>query len=223
MERQEECSLHGKNNLTMDLNLSLIHTLTTVLRHTSNTYVMITNVYGPQTDNLRSALYEELRLIRMLNDLPWVVIGDFNLLRSNNETSGAPRPLSQINDFNDILQELHLTKVPLQGRKYTYSNGRPQPTLSKLDRVFLSQQWNTGPLANLAPVLTDLPNATSDHAPLKLSFTPMTGKPRCPFRFERYWMKFEETEQIVQHIWNLSGMPTNNTKRLMTRLKLLRT
>jgi hypothetical protein len=116
-----------KSNLAMDLNLPLIHTLTTILRHTSNTHVMITNVYGPQTDNLRLAPYEELRLIRMLNDLPWIVIEDFNLIRSNDETSGAPRPLSQIDDFNDVLKELHLTEVPLQGRDFTYSNGNRNP------------------------------------------------------------------------------------------------
>jgi hypothetical protein len=49
----------------------------------------------------------------------------------------------------------------------------------------------------------------------------MTGPPRISFRFERFWL-IDDTEQIVQHIWNLSNMPVNNTKRLLTRLKLLR-
>jgi hypothetical protein len=41
---------------------------------------MITNVYGPLTDQLRLEFYEELRSICSLNDLSWLVIGDFNLI-----------------------------------------------------------------------------------------------------------------------------------------------
>jgi hypothetical protein len=52
-------------------------------------------------------------MIRMLSDLSLLVLGDFNLLRSNDETSGAPRPPTQIDDFNDILEKMHLLEVPL--------------------------------------------------------------------------------------------------------------
>jgi hypothetical protein len=96
---------------------------------------MITNVYGPLNDPLWLEFYEELRMIRMLSDAPWLVIDDFNLIHSNDEMIGSSRPEAHIDSFNNILEELHLIKVPLQGQKFTYSNGRPQPTLSRFDRA----------------------------------------------------------------------------------------
>jgi hypothetical protein len=56
------------------------------------------------------------------------------------ETIGSSRPEAQLDGFNDIIDELRLNEVPLQGQKFPYSNGRPQPTLSRLDRAFLSDQ-----------------------------------------------------------------------------------
>jgi hypothetical protein len=76
---------------------------------------MITNVYSPLNDQLRLEFYEELRLICMLSDIPWLVIGDFNLICSNGEAIGSSRPEAQIDGFNDILEELDLHEVPLQG------------------------------------------------------------------------------------------------------------
>jgi hypothetical protein len=64
-------------------------------------------------------------MIRLLNDVPWLIIKDFNIPRSNDETSGAPRPETWIDEFNGILEELHLIEVPIQGRNFTCSNGRP--------------------------------------------------------------------------------------------------
>jgi hypothetical protein len=125
---------------------------------------MITNVYGPQSDNLRSDLYNELRLIRMLSDFV----------------------MDSVRDFEELL----LSEVPLQGRKFTYSKGRLHPTHSKLDRVFMSGQWNMNPLSNFILTFTDLLNITSDHAPLKVSIQ--------TFKFEKFWLKYDDIEQIVQ-------------------------
>jgi hypothetical protein len=78
----------------------------------------------------------------MLSDLPWLIIGDFNVLHSQQDTTGRLRRTGPMRDFNDLIDELNLLEVPLQGRKYTYSNHQPNPILTKLDRVFLSIEWN---------------------------------------------------------------------------------
>jgi hypothetical protein len=54
-----------------------------------------------------------------------------------------------------------------------YSNGRPPPTFSRVDRAFLSEQCDTISLAGFLLILIDLPNATSDHAPIKLTLHKM--------------------------------------------------
>lgn len=42
---------------------------------------MLTNVYGPIDNSHKIDFLNELRLIRQLNNLSWLVVGNFNLLR----------------------------------------------------------------------------------------------------------------------------------------------
>jgi hypothetical protein len=72
--------------------------------------------------------------------------------------------------------------------------------------VFLSSEWNNGPLSEFYPLLIDLRKLTSDHSPLKHSFIPYTHVPRS-FRFDRFWLKFKDTTQIVTETWNMPNHP----------------
>jgi Endonuclease/Exonuclease/phosphatase family len=211
-----------KSFITSSFSLPLLHTNTVILQTSSNFSFLLTNVYGPIDDSRRSDFFNELRLIRMISDLPWIILGDFNVLRSQDETTGGPRPLGPMTNFNDLIDELNLVEIPLQGRKYTFSNQQPNPTLSKLDRAFLSSDWNNGPLGQFYPVLIDLPKTTSDHSPLKLSFTRYSQNIPRPFHFERFWFNFSEVNDIVIAAWNLPNPPTNPTKRILTKFKILR-
>jgi endonuclease/exonuclease/phosphatase family metal-dependent hydrolase len=100
-----------------------------------------------------------------MHNLPWILLGDFNIIRDVNDTTSANPNLHSIIDFNLLITDLQLQDLPLNGRIYTWSNKRPQPS-SKLDRIFLSQHWDN--LASHNPYLFDLPTTTSDHAPLGL-------------------------------------------------------
>src|ERR1039457_7122972 len=98
---------------------------------------MCTGVYGPQDDPSKREFLAELRAIRTRNDLPWIILGDFNLLRSAEDTTANVQNLGTMLDFNNFIDESGIIDVPLQGRKFTWSSRRPQPTFSKLDRIFL--------------------------------------------------------------------------------------
>lgn len=54
---------------------------------------MITVVYGPQQDSEKLSFLNELRSIREGNDLPWILVGDFNLYREVSDTTGEIRNL----------------------------------------------------------------------------------------------------------------------------------
>jgi hypothetical protein len=43
--------------------------------------------------------------------------------------------------FKRALSTLELRELYLNGRCFTWSNGREQPTLEKLDRVFSTMDW----------------------------------------------------------------------------------
>lgn len=72
-------------------------------------------------------------------------------------------------EFNQCIDELSIIEVSLRGRSYTYSNNLPNPTFSKLDGVFISNQWGMQAGTPLIHSLIDIPTVVSDHAHLRLS------------------------------------------------------
>lgn len=142
---------------------------------------MCTGVYGPQEDPDKRIFLQELINIRARNSLPWLILGDFNLFRDITDTTGEVRNLRTMLDFNNFIDDIGLFEVQLQGRAFTWSNKRPSPTFSKLDRVLLSSHWND---CDASFDLRDLPATASDHVPLMLRITPHINPPKRHFKFE---------------------------------------
>jgi hypothetical protein len=68
----------------------------------------------------------------------WLLLGDFNFIRSQLNRN---KPGGDTNDmflFNDIIGHLGLLELPLKGRKYTWSNMQNNPLLEQLDWFFTS-------------------------------------------------------------------------------------
>jgi endonuclease/exonuclease/phosphatase family metal-dependent hydrolase len=67
-------------------------------------------------------------------------------------------------------------------RKYTWSNNQMNPILAKLDRIFVSTEWELAfPLARVAA----LPKGISDHTPLLLDAGANCSFGKKKFRFEK--------------------------------------
>jgi hypothetical protein len=90
----------------------------------------LTNVYGPTNNSLKIQFLREIREVHQRFNLPWRLVADFNMIRSPDDTTSTNINLGLILEFNHHITDLQLTEIPLIGRKYTYSNGRPSPTLS---------------------------------------------------------------------------------------------
>lgn len=136
---------------------------------------MLTCVYGPQEDILKRDFLRELCNVSALTELPWIVLGDFNLHRSSDDTTGGSTNLGLSMEFNRVINTHNLMEVPLIGRKFTWSNKRPNPTFSKLDRTFLSSHWEG---MGVTYGLTNLPALTSDHISLRLIIKPQGNSPK---------------------------------------------
>jgi Reverse transcriptase (RNA-dependent DNA polymerase) len=156
---------------------------------------MLTNVYGPTDNACKGDFLQELRIIACLHDMPWLIMGDFNILRDPRETTSQNPNLHSMLDLNLLISNLQLQELPLTSRTYTWSNKMPQPSFSKLDRILLSEHW--ADLSSHIPYLSDLPTTTSDHTPLTLNFKRTDNLTSRSFRFERYWLLSEEARDIV--------------------------
>lgn len=111
---------------------------------------------------------------------PWLIAGDFNLLREPGDKNNDNFDASLADAFNATIHDLALLELPLLDKLFTWSNKRVCPTLACLDRVFLN-----GTLETAIPntTLTSLSHATSNHTPLLVTMDTTIPKTRC-FRFE---------------------------------------
>ena len=83
-----------------------------------------TCVYGPVEMSNREMFWEELGSLKGLWEGPWCIGGDFNMVLSPNERNRAGRMSHPMRRFAEVLNELGLRDIPLQGGPFTWRGGR---------------------------------------------------------------------------------------------------
>ena len=158
---------------------------------------VFSGVYGPIEKRLRKSFWEELGSIRGLWDNPWCVGGDFNEILSPNERSRGGRISNSMRRFADVLNELGLRDLPLQGGHYTWQGGSNGRSMSRLDRFLVSPDWESQ--CNKV-IQRRLPRPVSNHFPIMLDSEGVRTGP-SPFRFELMWLKYEGFKEILKGWW----------------------
>lgn len=136
----------------------------------------ITFVYGePRTEN-RHHMWEALRRLRGVSDLPWLVVGDFNeVMWGFEHFSECARPERHMAAFREVLGDCDLTDLGFSGLPYTYDNGREARANVKvrLDRAVADTRWrDVSPEATLRHLVS----SRSDHCPLFLEIKRRAGR-----------------------------------------------
>jgi endonuclease/exonuclease/phosphatase family metal-dependent hydrolase len=134
---------------------------------------------------------------------PYIVGGDFNILRHSGEKNTTFTPSHYFDLFNTIIHSLGPREIFMHGGKYTWSNKQAIPTMEKLDRVLMSPNWeDLFPLVHVRKQVRDI----SDHNALLLflKFLYCRGDPHSPL-----------LKQRVQNIYKKS-----KNRRLRTKTKL---
>jgi len=80
---------------------------------------LITNVYAPSTPERRPEFLDELRMIAPPDDTPWMLCGDFNMIRYAHEKNNNNFHFSEAESFNDCINDMCLVELPLLDRNYT--------------------------------------------------------------------------------------------------------
>ena len=94
--------------------------------------------YGAAQDESKPEFIAELSSMCHRIVIPYIVGGDFNILRHSGEKN-KKTPLSHFSDvFNSVIHLLGLREIIMSGGLYTWSNKQEHPTLEKLDRVLMS-------------------------------------------------------------------------------------
>ena len=101
---------------------------------------MFTGVYG-FTREERECLWEELWAIRGIWEDPWCLGGDFNIILFQRERSKQGKLTTAARRFAQIVDELGLVDLPLQGALLTWNGGQNNQSWARLDRFLVTQNW----------------------------------------------------------------------------------
>ncbi|KAJ4746716.1 DNAse I-like superfamily protein [Rhynchospora pubera] len=186
------------NTLSVENSMASRHQLTVdfVIRKDGSKF-RLTNVYGPSNQIGRDAFLHEIRTLSPPNNTPWLICGDFNLTLQPEERTNRLYNQAGTADFAKLVDELQLIDLQMDGRSYTWSSHRMNPSMARLDRVLLNQSFASS-YANIHH--TSLANTSSDHCPLLCSFG-FRFQPSNIFRLENFFLKIPEFTDLVLNYW----------------------
>ena len=107
------------------------HTLSYRFRNcVDDFYWIFRGIYGPTKREAR------LGDIRVMWGDPWCIGDDFNVLRFPRERNREGRWTGALRRFSQIIDELELKDLPLQGGVFTWTGGPGNQIMARLD-IFL--------------------------------------------------------------------------------------
>ena len=179
-------------------------TATITMRDTSTQW-QITVVYGPQNDDEKVMFLQELKSITAPQPhRRWLILGDFNLIYQAQDKNNTNLNRRLMGSFKATIDELGLKEISLNGRRFTWTNEQANPTMTRIDRLLCTPEWE---LLFPSCFLHSLPSLMSDHTPLLLHGA-LDHFSNNFFRFENFWTKLDGFQEVVQAEW---GKPANTT------------
>ena len=101
--------------------------------------------------------------------------------------------------FRRAIDHLELKEVPLIGRKFTWTNSQKDPTMTRIDRAFITLGWDN---MHQNYALFPLASNMSDHTPLLLDSEEEESIKKQPlFKFELGWLLREGFFELLSDIW----------------------
>lgn len=145
--------------------------------------------------------------------------GDFNLVRFSSEKSNNTISHRWADAFNDWINRWGLIELNPNNKKFTWTNNQDNLVMAKLDRVFVTTDWESNfPLTRIK-ALSRLP---SDHNPLLLDTGEDLSRHKKRFRVERWWLEKESFREIVTKTWSTPCSLKGSLDRWQFRIRTFR-
>ncbi|KAG2610412.1 hypothetical protein PVAP13_4KG200001 [Panicum virgatum] len=155
-------------------------------------------IYGPAQHASSPCFLSELSLLGENSVLPYIIGGDFNLVRSQEDQSSGVANKKLMDAFNNYIEQCDLREIRRGGAKYTWTGSQQNPTRSNIDRILMTTSWKQHfPLCNL----TTLTIVGSNHCPLLLDTGEVPAYKKKQFYFEKQWLKQDGFSQRLKDKW----------------------
>ena len=100
--------------------------------HNSEKWTLV-SVYGPCEGQPRDDFVSWLYNLTIPPEENWLLIGDFNFIRSLDNRNLLGGDINDIFLFNEVIGHLDLMELLIKGRSFTCSNMEQIPPLEQLD------------------------------------------------------------------------------------------
>ena len=174
-------------------------------------------IYGFNTISERRSLWRDLRLISSsLGDIPWISLGDFNVILDSHESVGGRQCSDQgILEFAQLVNDICIQDLRYTGLYFTWSNSTIR---KKLDRAMVNPEW----LVKFPSSFTQfMPQGISDHSPMVVNILNSARRKGMPFKFYNCWTSIETFPHTVHSSWS-TPMEGNMQFQLFFKLKNLK-
>ena len=120
--------------------------------------------------------------------------------------------------FSEVMNELGLRDLPLQGGPFTWRGGLNNQCMSRLDRFLVTADWESQFSNSIQSTLLRL---VSDHCPV-LSDSEGINSGLMPFRFEIMWLKFDGFKDLLRGRWQSLHFSGSFSFVLASKVKALK-
>ncbi|XXG47158.1 hypothetical protein AAC387_Pa02g1843 [Persea americana] len=120
--------------------------------------------------------------------------------------------------FNDFINANELMDLPLQGRKYTWTDNRDRAVVSMIDRFLLSKDWDDH---YEGVIQLAFPRVISYHCPINVCPKILDWGPR-PFRFDNCWLLHRGFLDLARPWWCQANVEGYTGYRVCKKLRVLK-
>lgn len=178
-------------------------------------------VYGSNQGLNRKRMLRDLLHDRdFIGNLPWLVVGDFNVIRFPQESSNSLVLTCYEKEFVECINELEVEDVSFTGCYHTWTNKQEGMNFvsKKLDRVLSNLEWlrvfpNTS--------VEFLERGVSDHSPSIVVIDKIDSFGPKPFKFFNFWAEHKDFLDWVAEGWCIE-VEGYSMFQLYTRLKVVK-
>lgn len=186
--------------------------------------VLIMGAYGPHVPGERERFLRNVQAARRIcPDLPWIVGGDFNMIRTMEEKKGGIRKFYQYMEmFSEMINEQRLVDILTINGVYTWNNrrGGKNQIASRLGRFLVSESIMNRDVFIEAKIM---PTLGSDHWPVRLEIDIKKNSGKRPFRFEAFSLRDPKFMEKVEEWWSQStAQGKGNMHTFQLKLKELK-
>ncbi|KAI9085778.1 hypothetical protein K1719_032192 [Acacia pycnantha] len=169
--------------------------------------MLLTTVYASPMESKRLRLWDLLYNLSREVSEPWILVGDFNEIKSPREQQGGGRVSgTRCHKFNEWIEDCNFIDIETQGPFFTWKGPKwegLERVYKRLDHCLCSVSWHE---KFEDAVVCVLPRVCSDHHPLlvKLSKENKARRPR-QFKYEAMWKMHESFDSMLETSWRHNG------------------